>query len=84
MGVNFLASAAQNAGNRPVFKALQQSLVGKLAPSRSDAIKQFIGSVKSFDRSDAALFKSFLAYELFNQRKNTLLIESRPWIIRIG
>ena len=83
MGVNFLASAIiltwlQNAGNRPVFKALQQRPAGKLAPSRSDAIKQSKCSVKPFDRSDATLFKSFLAYKLFNQRKNTLLIESRP------
>ena len=78
MGVNFLASAAQNAGNRPVFKASQQCLAEKLAPSRSDAIKQSKCSVKPLDRSDATLFKPFLALKLFNQRKNTLPIESRP------
>jgi hypothetical protein len=78
VGVSFPASAAQNEGNRPVFKALQQSLARKLAPSRSDAIKLFKCSVKPFDRSDATLFKSFLAFEQFNLRKNTLLIEFRP------
>jgi len=78
VGVNFPASKAQNAGNHLVFKALQQSLAGILAPSRSDAIKSLNGSVKPFDRSDATLLKPFLAFKRFNLRKNTLLIGFRP------
>ena len=78
MGVNFSASAAQNAGNHPVFKALQQSLAGKLTPSRSDASKRPKCSVKALDHKDTMLCELFLAFEPFKLRKNHLLIESRP------
>ena len=78
MGVNLSASEAQNAGNRPVFKALQQSLAVKVTQTRSDAAKRPTGGVKPFDRSDATLCKLLLACEPFNLRKNYLLIESRP------
>ena len=78
MGANLPANEAQNAGNLPVFKALQRWLAVKVAPSRSDATRWPNCHVKSFDRSWATLCKPFLALEPSGMRKNIFLIESRP------
>ena len=78
MGANLPANEAQNAGNLPLFKALQRRLAVKVTPSRSDAARWPNCHVKAFDRSWATLCKSFLALEQSGMRKNILLIESRP------